>query len=107
MKWNVGMKIGTGFALALAILVAIGAVSYRSTAKLTDTAEWVDHTHQVLEKLEALLSGMIDIETGDRGYVITGEESYLEPYTVGKASVSKQLQETRHHRAADCQPRCL
>ena len=95
MKWNVGMKIGTGFALALAILVAIGAVSYRSTAKLTDTAEWVDHTHQVLEKLEALLSGMIDIETGDRGYVITGEESYLEPYTVGKASVSKQLQDTR------------
>ena len=38
---------------------------------------------------------MIDIETGDRGYVITGEESYLEPYTVGKASVSKQLQDIR------------
>ena len=44
MKWNVGTKIGTGFALALAILVAIGVVSYRNTVKLTDTADWVTHT---------------------------------------------------------------
>ena len=50
-KWNVGTKIGMGFALALAILAAIGVASYRSTAKLTYTAEWVAHTHQVLDGL--------------------------------------------------------
>ena len=74
MKWNVGMKIAAGFALALAILVAIGAVSYRSTAKLTETAEWVAHTYRVLDELAEVLAGMTNAETGTRGYVITGDE---------------------------------
>ena len=43
MRWTVGAKIGAGFALALAILVAIGGVSYRNTGALTDTAESVAH----------------------------------------------------------------
>jgi methyl-accepting chemotaxis protein len=95
MKWNVGMKIGTGFGLALAILVAIGAASYRSTAKLTDTAEWVAHTHQVLEKLEAVLSGMKDAETGQRGYIITGEERYLEPFRAAQGTINQKIKALR------------
>jgi methyl-accepting chemotaxis protein len=91
IKWNVGMKIGTGFGLALAILVAIGTVSYRSTEKLTETAEWVTHTHQVLEALESVFSTMKDAETGQRGYVLTGEESYLEPYTAANASINQKI----------------
>ena len=62
------MKIGTGFGLALAILAVIGIIAYRSIVKLTDTADWVDHTHQVLEGLEGVLSTMKDAETGQRGY---------------------------------------
>lgn len=95
MKWDVGMKIGTGFGLALAILVVIGTVSYLSIAKLTDTAEWVAHTHQVLERLEAVLSGMKDAETGQRGYVITGEDRYLEPYRASQETVDKTLKTLR------------
>ena len=95
MKWNVGMKIAAGFALALAILVAIGAVSYQSTAKLTETATWVAHTYQVLEKLEGVLSGMKDAETGQRGYILTGEERYLEPYRDAQVSVDQKIKSLR------------
>jgi methyl-accepting chemotaxis protein len=95
MKWNVGMKIAAGFALALAILVAIGAVSYQSTAKLTETAKWVAHTYQVLEKLEGVLSGMKDAETGQRGYILTGEERYLEPYRDAQVSVDQKIKSLR------------
>jgi len=95
MKWNVGMKIGTGFGLALAILVAIGAASYQSTAKLTETAEWVTHTHQVVEKLEAVLSGMKDAETGQRGYILTGEERYLEPFRAAQETINQKLKALR------------
>jgi methyl-accepting chemotaxis protein len=91
MKWTVGTKIGAGFGLALAILVAIGAVSYRSTTKLTDTSELVTHTHQVLEKLEEVLSGIKDAETGQRGYLITGEERYLEPFRSAQAAINQNL----------------
>ncbi len=95
MRWNVGMKIGAGFALALPILVVIGAASYLSTAKLTDTAEWVAHTHQVLEKLEAVLSGLKDAETGQRGYLLTGDERYLEPFRSAQDTTSQKVKALR------------
>jgi methyl-accepting chemotaxis protein len=95
MIWNVGMKIGAGFALALAILVAIGTVTYRSTAKLTETAEWVAHTYRVLDELEGVLSGMKDAETGQRGYIITGDEKYLEPYRGAQVSVDQGVKSLR------------
>ena len=95
MIWNVGMKIGAGFALALAILVAIGTVTYRSTAKLTETAEWVAHTYRVLDELEGVLSGMKDAETGQRGYILTGDEKYLEPYRGAQVSVDQGVKSLR------------
>jgi methyl-accepting chemotaxis protein len=95
MIWNVGMKIGAGFALALAILVAIGTVTYRSTATLTETAEWVAHTYRVLDELEGVLSGMKDAETGQRGYILTGDEKYLEPYSGAQVSVKQGVKSLR------------
>jgi methyl-accepting chemotaxis protein len=91
MRWNVGTKIGTGYGLALAILIAIGAVSYHNSVLLTDTAGWVAHTHQVLERLEDVLSTLKDAEAGQRGYLITGEERYLEPYKAARASIDQKL----------------
>src|SRR6202790_2717148 len=80
MKWSIGNKIASGFGLALAVLLVVGAVSYDSTTKLSSSADWVRHTHEVLTGLDEILSGMKDAETGQRGYIITGEPSYLEPY---------------------------
>jgi methyl-accepting chemotaxis protein len=95
MKWNVGTKIGTGFGLALAILTAIGITAYRSIAKLTDTANWVDHTHQVLETLESVVSTMKDAETGQRGFLITGEDSYLAPYVAAQGAIDGEIKTLR------------
>jgi methyl-accepting chemotaxis protein len=95
IKWNVGMKIGTGFGLALAILVIIGAVAYQGMGKLTDTANLVDHSHQVMETLEAVLSSMKDGETGQRGFVITGEDRYLDPYRTAQQTVNQEIKTLR------------
>ena len=56
---------------------------------------WVTHTHLVLEKLDAVLTNLIDAETGQRGYIITGEESYLEPYNDARAHVNQNVTELR------------
>ncbi len=87
MKWTIGTKIGGGFALALAALAVIGVVSYHSTTGLIDTATAVQHSHLVIENLKDLISTMKDAETGQRGFLVTGEQRYLEPYTaaVGQA----------------------
>ncbi len=52
MKWTIGIKIGGGFALALAALVIIELVAYRSTRGLIETAAMVEHTNKVLETLD-------------------------------------------------------
>jgi methyl-accepting chemotaxis protein len=95
MKWNVGMKIGTGFGLALAILTTIGIIAYRSIAKLTYTADWVDHTHQVLETLESITSTMKDAETGQRGFLLTGDDNYLAPFVAAQEAIEGEVKTLR------------
>ena len=73
-------KVYLGFAFALACLALIGAVSYLSVLDLTAHAARVAHTHEVMSRLELLLAAATDSETAERGFVITGDESYLGPY---------------------------
>jgi methyl-accepting chemotaxis protein len=73
-NWTFGRKIAAGFALSLILLIAIGTVAYTNISKLTATSEWVTHTHDVLEHIAGVLSSLRDAETGQRGYVITGDD---------------------------------
>jgi methyl-accepting chemotaxis protein len=95
MKWSVGTKIGAGYALALMILVILGVVSYRNTTGLIDAAQMRAHSYQVLENLERVLSTLEAAETGQRGYIIVGEDRYLEPYQSGVSSVKQAIQNLR------------
>src|ERR1700742_1453842 len=52
---------------------------------------WVDHTHQVIGKLNELTTLQADMESGARGYVVTGDESFLAPYQVAKPQLGTQL----------------
>jgi len=95
MKWSIGTKIGAGYALALMILVILGAVSYRNTNALIDAGEMSTHTYQVLENEAKVLAALTDAETGQRGYVITGADRYLEPYQSGTLAVNQSIQNLR------------
>src|SRR5580693_1186687 len=77
---TVGKRLVAGFGLAALTLLLMALVSYRNANLLIDTEHWVGHTHQVRAELADLLSELKDAETGQRGYIITGDESYLEPY---------------------------
>jgi methyl-accepting chemotaxis protein len=77
---TVGRKITAGFAVALTMLLLIGGVAYRSTTKLIEANRWVTHTYTVLDRLSTLIVLADDAETGGRGYVITANEDFLQPY---------------------------
>jgi methyl-accepting chemotaxis protein len=95
MKWSIGNKIASGFGLALAVLLVVGAVSYDSTTKLRSSADWVQHTHEVITSLDELLSATKDAETGERGFVITGESRFLEPFNGASDVVDQKLKQVR------------
>jgi len=73
-------RVRLSFTFALGCLAVIALASYLSVARLKENAAWVEHTHEVLAGLDALLAAVTDSETAERGYVITGDVSYLEPY---------------------------
>src|SRR5437764_2848605 len=88
---TIGKRIALGFGLALAILVLIGFFAFRSTLGLVESNRWVVHTHQVLETLENLLSLLKDHETGERGYLLTSQRSFLEPYRTALKNIEPTM----------------
>ena len=93
--WTFGKKIGFGFAVSFALLAGIGLVAYRSIDTLTQTSEWVAHTHLVLEHVAGILTALDDLETGERGFIVTGDPVYLEPYHSGSSVVGSLVKEAR------------
>src|SRR5262249_50608248 len=80
---------------SIVMLASIGWVSYRSVATLSETSLWVTHTHVVLEHLVQVLRYVVDAETNQRGYIITGEEALLTPYHLAVEGVTHTLKELR------------
>ena len=90
---TVGKRLVAGFGLAALTVFLIAWISYRNANLLIANEEWVGHTYQVLTKFSECLSQLKDAETGQRGYILTGEENYLEPYKSGVAGVKTTLAE--------------
>lgn len=88
---KLGKKITVFFVLVLLIIGIVGIQSYLGIQRLIETNQWVIHTHEVLEKLEHVLSALKDAETGQRGFILTGEERYLEPYNSAAGEIQKDI----------------
>lgn len=95
LRWSLAGKLRAAFALAFLLLPAIGVLSYWTTLRHTEKVGWVTPTYQVIVRLESVLSLLKDIESSARGYVITGEESHLEPYRTGLLSLGQERGEIR------------
>jgi two-component system, sensor histidine kinase and response regulator len=73
------------------LVLALGATTALGLRQARAHRQWVDHTHQVIETLDVALRRLVDAETGQRGYLLTGEESYLTPYHNAEADVGRAL----------------
>ncbi|MEW6299525.1 MAG: sigma 54-interacting transcriptional regulator [Thermodesulfobacteriota bacterium] len=95
MHWSIDKKINVGFGVALAFLVIIGLASYRSITRLVDTVHLELHTHQVLAELDDIFFQLQNAETGQRGYLLTGEERYLDPYHTAIQKIDQEVRALR------------
>ena len=69
---------GTAAAILLIGLAFMVMVRRNNAAQ-----RWVDHTEAVLRSADRVIATLVDAETGQRGYLLTGQDTYLEPYTAG------------------------
>jgi methyl-accepting chemotaxis protein len=95
MHWTIKNKVITVFSITAAVALASGLGSYLQVKGLVNASNWNTHTYQVLETTSAISSGLKDAETGQRGFVITGQDGYLEPYLKGRSDVNAALEQFR------------
>jgi signal transduction histidine kinase/CheY-like chemotaxis protein/CHASE3 domain sensor protein len=79
-----------GMALTLAFFLISGTIAYRNIETLRTSSQQIWHTHEVLVALDDLLSTTQDAETGQRGYLLTGNDRYLEPYQQAVTNVGSR-----------------
>lgn len=69
-----------GYGISLLLLIVSAVASYVSIQNLLSSAQQVEHTNEVQNKVEGVLSILVNAETGQRGYLLTGDEVFLAPY---------------------------
>jgi CHASE3 domain sensor protein len=69
--------------VAMALLLS-GVISFSYNTLLKDYRDAVDHTFEVISTIDNALLRLNDAETGQRGFIITGDESYLAPFEAGR-----------------------
>jgi len=77
------------FGSAIAVLLVVGTLAYRSILVSNEGSGWVEHTHEVLENLEASQFAMETIAGSVRGFVLTGDETYLKRYQASLLSLTQ------------------
>jgi methyl-accepting chemotaxis protein len=95
MSVSVGTRILMAVGIALLALVAISWVAYQSTDRFIRTSDEVRQSYHVVDELEDLLTQILEVESGNRGYLLTGDSSFLATYDLGARRAPADLQEIR------------
>ncbi|MEN5094712.1 methyl-accepting chemotaxis protein [Pseudomonas protegens] len=81
---SISQKLYAGFGVVLLILLLLVLAALRGFDQVSSSVKSNIHSYQVLSQSDALLRSLINIETGMRGYALTGLDSFLEPLEQGE-----------------------
>ena len=91
IRSKVEIWVGVGVVLVLAFFLISGVVAYLNVQGLRANSQKVVGTHTTLVAIDQVLSTVQDAETGQRGYLLTGQDRYLEPYEDAVAAMDRDL----------------
>ena len=91
----IARKLLIAFAAVILAMAATSSIVYQKLRFIEQSAGWTEHTYIVLETLDVTMAAMVDQETGLRGYLVSGEIKFLDPYRTGAQSYSAALQKVR------------
>ncbi len=96
MKPKINRVLVPALLIAAAVIVSLNAwFAFRSLGVLLDQETWVQHTWQVINEVEVIISSAKDAETGNRGFLITGDDEYLGPYYSALAELPLEMHSFR------------
>ncbi|GAA0250357.1 hypothetical protein GCM10009539_39410 [Cryptosporangium japonicum] len=90
-RWTVGRLVAFGYVLAMLVTAVLGGSAYVRIESMSHTQASVEHSYQVLDRIAALRAQLQDAERGQRGYLLTGRDTYLAPYASAVRDVTATM----------------
>lgn len=91
MRWFMGASITAGFLGGIGLMLLAMNLAFHFTGELWRSAGWVAHRQEVLREIQVFSAEMTDLESSQRGYILTGDERLLEGRPRASAAVSLAL----------------
>lgn len=88
MKTSLGLKTSAGVAILIVALLGAGLLAFTQREHQTKSRALVIHTYEIINRLQIVLAAANDAETGQRGYLLTGDPQYLLPFTRAKSHLT-------------------
>lgn len=88
---KIKVKLYGGFGIVLALVAIVSIITFFSINSLITSSKWVNHTYEVIRTAESVGAAMVDMETGQRGFMVAGKDEYLEPFKNGKKNFNELI----------------
>jgi PAS domain S-box-containing protein len=95
MKGHLKSFVPVGLAVSAILLGGTAVLSYRSIVDQVESADWVTHTHIVLERLETLRADLVKAESSRRGFVLTQGNEFAKEFSAARAAIQETVGELR------------
>ncbi|HEY6876909.1 MAG TPA: CHASE3 domain-containing protein [Polyangiales bacterium] len=92
---KIGVRLAGVLTLVVAIMLAVVMVSYRNLNRYSEANAWNTHTYRVLENATGILTSLVNIETGQRGFMLAGKDEFLAPLESGKVDFDRFFSEIK------------
>ncbi|MEO5935060.1 MAG: CHASE3 domain-containing protein, partial [Duganella sp.] len=92
---SISKKLYCGIAVIVSCFIVLLAAAGVNLAKLSEANSWNVHTYEVLAEADATLEALVNVETGERGFALTGAQASLEPYDAGLAAFAAHWEKAK------------
>ncbi|WP_045736967.1 methyl-accepting chemotaxis protein [Xanthomonas sp. MUS 060] len=93
---SLSAQLALSFCTIVLVTVIIGTISLSSLSSLNTAADMNDHTYKVLATGEMMRTNALNVETGARGYLLSGDKQHLQPFTNGLAGFEQSFKDAKH-----------
>jgi signal transduction histidine kinase len=90
---KLSVKLFVGFLLISALFTAVAIVNFRLSEDVNANSDWVTRSQEVVRNSASLQRNIIDMETGIRGFLLNGNETFLKPYIQAKEQMPALFQD--------------
>lgn len=92
---KIGMRLGGAFSIVVLVLLSVIGIGYLNLSRYAEASGWNTHTYHVLEETTGILGSLINIETGQRGFLVAGKDEFLDPLNAGKEAFNKHFHKAK------------